>query len=260
MGRWTSRDPGGFIDGPNRYKWVGNSPSRFRDLNGLLGTEVQPIIQAVPEIVMGIGIGAEVVASSAGPAAGTVATATAVTKTVAGGSALAAAAPWVGGAVLVAGVVYGGYKLCELLRRPAVPQPRVGLPVDPPVVPEPRTGPDVTPTTDDDDDDDGKCVGPYALSISEFSPEIGRVIALLSKPVPASDSKGGKVLSKGLLAQLGEVGKADGWVKRKATATVCLHTTGGKVSKAEIHWIENPSLNLGLGDFGAKLISLLDDD
>ena len=35
LGRWLSRDPAGFIDGPNLYAYVRNSPANFIDLFGL---------------------------------------------------------------------------------------------------------------------------------------------------------------------------------------------------------------------------------
>jgi len=35
LGRWAKRDPGGFIDGPNRYGWLLNQPFMNRDLSGL---------------------------------------------------------------------------------------------------------------------------------------------------------------------------------------------------------------------------------
>lgn len=33
-GRWLSEDPAGFVDGPNTYLYVGNSPTRFTDPSG----------------------------------------------------------------------------------------------------------------------------------------------------------------------------------------------------------------------------------
>jgi RHS repeat-associated protein len=44
IGRWLRRDPGGLIDGPNRYRWNRNNPLRYRDPNGLF---------AVPTIYFG---------------------------------------------------------------------------------------------------------------------------------------------------------------------------------------------------------------
>lgn len=35
IGRWTKKDPGGFVDGHNRYRWLRNNPYRYGDPNGL---------------------------------------------------------------------------------------------------------------------------------------------------------------------------------------------------------------------------------
>ena len=35
LGRWIKRDPGGFIDGPNRYRWNRNNPFKYVDPSGL---------------------------------------------------------------------------------------------------------------------------------------------------------------------------------------------------------------------------------
>jgi hypothetical protein len=40
LGRWISRDPGFFIDGPNRYAWLRNNPLRYVDPNGLRIKEI----------------------------------------------------------------------------------------------------------------------------------------------------------------------------------------------------------------------------
>lgn len=51
-GRWTSRDPAGFLDGPNRYRWNRNNPFRYRDLNGQLPFAV--VFGAGVDVALGI--------------------------------------------------------------------------------------------------------------------------------------------------------------------------------------------------------------
>ena len=50
LGRWTSRDPIGYDDGPNQYALVGNSPNNFVDEVGLMMGRVGPPLYA-PEII-----------------------------------------------------------------------------------------------------------------------------------------------------------------------------------------------------------------
>src|SRR5690606_20003110 len=41
IGRFTARDPVGYLDGLNRYAYVGNNPINFTDPNGLLMRRVE---------------------------------------------------------------------------------------------------------------------------------------------------------------------------------------------------------------------------
>ncbi|MVF25038.1 RHS repeat-associated core domain-containing protein [Methylocaldum sp. BRCS4] len=40
IGRFTQRDPVGYLDGINRYAYMGNNPVNFTDPNGLLARQV----------------------------------------------------------------------------------------------------------------------------------------------------------------------------------------------------------------------------
>jgi RHS repeat-associated protein len=40
LGRWTSSDPAGFVDGPNLYRYCSNNPIGIRDLHGTGGIAI----------------------------------------------------------------------------------------------------------------------------------------------------------------------------------------------------------------------------
>lgn len=42
LGRWTSPDPAGSVDGPNLYAFVRNNPIRYRDAKGLMADDERP--------------------------------------------------------------------------------------------------------------------------------------------------------------------------------------------------------------------------
>ncbi|AUX35469.1 MULTISPECIES: RHS repeat-associated core domain-containing protein [Sorangium] len=50
LGRWTSADPAGMVDGPNLYEYVRGSPARLRDPSGTQGDEPNYGLEALQRI------------------------------------------------------------------------------------------------------------------------------------------------------------------------------------------------------------------
>jgi RHS repeat-associated protein len=52
LGRWTTVDPSGMVDGPNQYSYVRNDPVRLIDPTGTEGDELQYGLEALQQIIV----------------------------------------------------------------------------------------------------------------------------------------------------------------------------------------------------------------
>jgi RHS repeat-associated protein len=149
LGRWTSADPAGMVDGPNLYAYVRNNPIRFNDPSGMLSDEEGKFLAKAAIIVL----------SAAGEAAAGAAPKVAAAA-VAGVELGPGDAIVIGGALIFAAgtSIYAGYTAYQKYKAsssspPTVPAPSpstVPAPSPPTVpAPSPPTVPAPSPTARD---------------------------------------------------------------------------------------------------------------